>query len=124
MDGRFGVARSIWLLCLPWDFYSNYSPDNIHSISAAVLSVALQCCFAGIAGLSSQLTGYLRRGGDMDSSVDYMGWLGVFGYEKAREKWLVRQLPMASADAVNVLVIMRNGQVTTGSRLLRKIAYA
>jgi arylsulfatase A-like enzyme len=82
-------------------------PKIIHLLSAAVLSLGLSVAFCRkLSRFESGLTAFLRRRLMWIPVLIVTVALGVSGYDWVREFWLFRQLPVATAGAVNVLVIV------------------
>ena len=82
-------------------------PKIIHLPSAAVLSLGVSVALCRkLSGFESGLTAYLRGRLVWIPALIVTAALAVSGYERARESWQFRQLPVAPVGAVNVLVIV------------------
>ena len=98
-------------------------PKLVHLVSTAVLSLGLSVALCRkLGGFESGLTAFLRRHLLWIPALIVTAALGVSGYERARESWQFRQLPVVSAGAVNVLVIVLD--TVRYDRFTRPVGYS
>jgi arylsulfatase A-like enzyme len=82
-------------------------PKIVHLLSAVLLSLGLTVALCRkLRGSEIMLTIYLRRRLLWLPIMIVTLGVAVHGYERAREIWMARQLPVAPSEAVNVLIIV------------------